>query len=424
MFFSVKKGPPAEAVQQGVDVAVINANGMLKPRTLASKGSIPKLMASALAIPSVCIPSHTNAAVAPTNHELSLRFTEYRENEMPSERVTVGSDQRYSIDILQFSLISPLQNQKLLKTYIAYETMSGASPLKSQQNDSEQTEVLMSGASIEEKRIDANISLTKYKQRSTLAGAIALSQENDYQSLAVSLDGSIENNNQHLTLIGSLSASSDELSPTDPEGNVNRTNALNESKRSLSAYLGFNRIINKYSTIQLGLGFTQLSGYLSDPYRITDVRPDERNQNTVSLQYRTFHSKLVSSIHFDYRYYQDDWELQAHTVELSVWKDVAFSGFKLTLIPNVRYYWQHQASFYDLNSASTEEFQSSDFRLSAYGSVNFGLDLRFQLSDLALTLGATQYISGEDLGLSGGQSYETPSLVNFSTLSFGIDYKF
>ena len=381
-------------------------------------------MASALAIPSVCISSHSSAAVAPESHEVSLRFTEYRENDMPSERVTVGSDQRYSIDILQFSLVSPLQNQKLLKTYIAYETMTGASPLKSQQNESDQTEVLMSGASIEEKRIDANISLTKYKKRSTLAGSISVSQENDYQSLALSVDGSIENNNQHLTLIGSLSVSSDELSPTDPEGNVNRTNAVNELKNSQSVYLGFNRILNKYSTIQLGVGFTQLAGYLSDPYRITDVRPDERNQNTVSLQFRTFNARLASSIHFNYRYYQDDWELLAHTLESSVWKDIAFSGFKLTLVPSIRYYWQHQASFYDLNSASTEAFQSSDFRLSAYGSVNFGLDVKFQFSDMALTLAATQYISGENLGMSGGQSYETPSLVNFSTLSFGIDYKY
>lgn len=407
-----------------VDVAAISNNEMTKRVTSTPRDSISKLVASALAIPSVCISSHSSAAVAPESHEVSLRFTEYRENDMPSERVTVGSDQRYSIDILQFSLISPLQNQKLLKTYIAYETMSGASPLKSQQNDSEQTEVLMSGASIEEKRIDASISLTKYKKRSTLAGAIALSQENDYQSLAVSLDGSIENNNQHLTLIGSLSASSDKLSPTDPEGNVNRSNAVNESKNSSSIYLGFNRIINKYSTLQFGVGATQLTGFLSDPYRITDIRPDERNQNTVSLQYRTFHSKLASSIHFNYRYYQDDWELLAHTFESSVWKDIAFSGFKLTLVPSIRYYWQHQASFYDLNSASTEAFQSSDFRLSAYGSFNLGFDMKFHLSAMAITLGVSQYISGENLGLSGGQSYETPSLVNFSTLSFGIDYKY
>ena len=114
----------------GVDVAVISTNEMQKSKTSSPRDSISKLMASALAIPSVCLSSHSSAAVAPESHEVSLRFTEYRENDMPSERVTVGSDQRYSIDILQFSLVSPLQNQKLLKTYIAYETMTGASPLK------------------------------------------------------------------------------------------------------------------------------------------------------------------------------------------------------------------------------------------------------------------------------------------------------
>ena len=417
------------AEQPEAVVAATNKSIKAPKKKLSSNNAISKLTASAMAIPSISISSLgispiAHGAVAPEEHEVSLRLTQYREEDMPLERVTVGSEQRYNIDILQFSLATPLNNQKRLETYLAYETMSGASPLKSQQNTSEQTEVLMSGASIEEKRLDANITLTQFSKRSTVSGGVAISDENDYQSIALSLDGSIENNNKHLTLIGSLSISSDELSPTDPDSNPIRTAAVGETKNSASIYVGFNRILSQYSTFQMGLGYTQLSGYLSDPYRITDLRPEERGQSTLDMQYRTFSTSIAAAVHFNYRYYEDDWELLAHTIESSIWKELNFSGFKITLIPNVRYYWQHQAYFYDLDSTSTAEFQSSDFRLSAYGSFGAGLDIKFKISDTSLTLGISQYVSGETLGLSGKQDYETPSLVNFSTLSLGLDQKF
>ena len=389
-----------------------------------SDHTISKLTYSALAIPALVQPSILNAAVAPQEHSVNVRLSQYKEIEMPSERVAFGSLERYAIEILQFTLVAPLKNDKALNTYVAYETMSGASPLTSRLNDSGQTVVTMSGASIEEKRVDANIALTKYTKRSTLTGAIAISNENDYQSVALSLDGSIENNNKHLTLLGSLSVSVDELSPTNPGLNTNKLNALGESKHSFSGYFGFNRILNQYSTLQVGVGLTQISGYLSDPYRITDIRPDVRNQTTLNMQYRTFSSSMNSAVHFNYRYYQDDWDILAHTLEASIWKDISFSSFSLLLSPNVRYYWQHQAKFYDLDAASTNAYRSSDFRLSAYGSINIGVDLKINFTDTAFTLGANQYFSSENFGLTGAQDYETPSLVNFSVMSFGMEYRF
>ena len=48
----------------------------------------------------------------------------------------------------------------------------------------------------------------------------------------------------------------------------------------------------------MGLGYTQLSGYLSDPYRITDLRPEERGQSTLDMQYRTFSTSLAAAVHF------------------------------------------------------------------------------------------------------------------------------
>lgn len=391
---------------------------------IIQNNAITRLTTAALAIPASAYTGSSVAAVAPEAHKVSLRVTQYLESDMPTERVTVGAASRYSIDVLQFSLQTPLNNQKVLNSYVAYETMSGASPLQSRQNSSDQTEVLMSGASIEEKRVDANVSLSQYSKNSISTGSLAVSKENDYESFSIGFDGSIENNNKHLTLLASVSASADKISPTDAQSNPIRAAADGESKTSVSGYFGFNQVLNRYSTLQLGISVTQLSGYLSDPYRISDNRPEQRNQNTITLQYREFNNALSASTHFDYRYYQDDWDILAHTIETSLWKDISFSGMVLTLVPSLRYYWQHQAKFYNLDSSATAVYKSSDYRLSAYGSIKFGMDVVIKFKQTRLTIAGSQYFSGESLGLTGSQSYETPSLVNFTTVSFGIEYQF
>ena len=48
--------------------------------------------------------------------------------------------------------------------------------------------------------------------------------------------------------------------------------------------------------------------------------------------------------------------------------------------------------------------------------------LKFQ--QWALHFDWQQYISNESLALFGGSDDETPGLVNFSTVTAGIDYKF
>jgi len=128
-------------------------------------------------------------------------------------------------------------------------------------------------------------------------------------------------------------------------------------------------------------------------------------------------------LHLDYRLYQDDWGVISNTLSGSTWTDVNVFGQRIMLSPNVRYYWQHAADFYTVK-ATTDEHFSSDYRLSAYGAINFGLDAQWHHKDYVYTIGVNQYLSAESWGLTGGQDTETPSLVNFTTISFGVDYKF
>ena len=283
----------------------------------------------------------------------------------------------------------------------------------------------MSGASIEETRTDVSLGWHQYSKYRTHTWTIASSVENDYQSVALGWDFAIENRKRWLTLLSSLSVSYDTLSPTDADvfGGP-RAQADGETKTSVSVYGGFNLVVNAMTTLQMGAGLTQLDGYLSDPYRGADNRPDQRQQVVFDVLLRRYVGWLGAAWHVDYRYYQDDWEVKAHTIDQHLYKQWALDSGSFMLGPNVRYYWQHQASFYDLSSTPSEPFYSSDYRLSAYGALSVGLALTWDWHDWGVSLDISQYLSDETWGVTGKQDTETPALVDFTTVSFGLFTRF
>ncbi len=396
---------------------------VINKKKLSSTSALSALTLSAMAIPSVA-----NAAVVPENKTLSVRYTQYQEDNMPIERVTSGSTARYGIDVLQLRYFTPVADKYSVDSSVQFETLSGASPYGSSDNGNGQTEVTMSGATIEETRVDASVAGTRYFKEGTLTSSVYVSKENDYQSLGLGLSGSLEINQKHTTLLGSVSTSFDELSPTDANlFGGGRAAADGKTKRSVSFYEGVTQVINKYSTLQLGVGYTRLKGHLSDPYRSKDLRPSIRAQTTVTAQYRHYLTLMGGMAwHLDYRFYQDDWGVLANTITSSVWKDFEVFGQHITLAPNVRYHWQHAADFYTLatNPAATQSFYSDDFRLSAYGAIAVGIDMQYHHKDMVFNLGLSQYSSAENWGVTGSQDTETPALVNFTTFSLGVDYLF
>lgn len=381
--------------------------------------ALSALSAAALAIPA-------QAEVAPTDKTFSYRYTSYQEANSPRERTFTNETGRYHIDVQQFGYRTPIGESWYLASELQYETMSGASPTQTYKNDDGQSTLLMSGASIEEQRVDVKLAPKKYFDHGTAGGLLAISKENDYQSLALGLDGSLEVFNKQTTLIGSLSVSNDELSPTDPGLSTARTEADGRKKRSFSIYQGVNQIIDKYSTVQMGISFTQLTGYLSDPYKFEDRRPEARDQITFSLQHKHFANVLDgAALHTNYRYYFDDWGISSHTLDLKWAQQFNVKKMRLIASPLLRYYSQTQADFYSLQeNPPAGDFNSSDYRLSAYGAFTVGFNSELKLDKVSFHLDWQQYISRESFALFGASDDETPALVNFSTFTAGVDYKF
>jgi hypothetical protein len=387
--------------------------------------AISALSAAALAIPSY-------SEVAPEDKELSYRFSSYQEEVAPRARVFQGSLKRYHIDVHQIGYRAPVGDSWYVASELQYESMSGASPTQTYEevddtgNATGSSVVLMSGASIEEQRTDIKIAPKKYFNEGTLGGMLAYSTENDYESIALGFDGTLEIYDKHTTLITSLSFSDDTLSPTDPSISAARSAADGEKLQRFSIYGGVSQIINKYSVLQVGIGYTSLLGYLSDPYKFADQRPDQREKFTLSVQHKQFINTLAgAAILSNYRYYNDDWGIASHTLDVKWSQQFDMSHYRIIAAPLVRYYTQTAAVFYSLQqSPAADQFNSSDSRLSSYGAFTFGFTSELKFSQWSLHFDWQQYSSSELLALSEASQNEAPALVNFSTFTAGVDYKF
>lgn len=230
----------------------------------------------------------------------------------------------------------------------------------------------------------------------------------------------------------------------------NKTGLLTGTKKDWAGSLGMTQVLNKSALIQGSVSYTNSKGYMANPYKTTAVlfvdptqkigssgqlsgsmlafieqRPEERNQWTENLRFIQHIDTLDAALHLDYRFYHDDWGINAHTIS-GDWIQPLGNGWSIT--PRVRYYSQDGADFYvpylvskqasaksiyneDGDKIGTERYDpkllpqnySSDYRLSGYGALSGGLTVTKQFTKgLELQAGAEYYKHAGDLKLGGG----------------------
>ncbi len=216
--------------------------------------------------------------------------------------------------------------------------------------------------------------------------------------------------------------------------------------------LGLTQIITKSALATASLGYTHSQGYLENPYKamtiifadpdplvinpsnpdglVGDVRafleqrPDHRNQWQVGAGYVQHIGLLDAALHANYQFFQDDWDIHAHTFRLEWIQPVATTW---TVTPRFRYYSQSAADFYkpfllskqahnrldfdpDSGEISITPFDrdklpdnfSSDHRLSAYGALSGGIVVNKRIAKgLALEAGFEYYTHQGSLRLDG-----------------------
>jgi hypothetical protein len=421
--------------------ALPNPTGPRAHHARAASVALRALTGGALALPGIAGPAAADSPI--TKPEANVTVTNYKEDAVSSGKVAVGATDRYDIWVTQMHFAMPAGADRDLSLDFAVDSMSGASPWAVVPDDDGELELLMSEASIEDTRYDALLSGNFYNPNGKGTLSAGLSIEDDYRSVNVgaSLDHSFQS--KHTTVSGGVGISIDEIDPVeehdsftfDSEFFVDRDK---DYKQGYSANAAISRIINRNAIIQTSLTYKHSRGYLDDPYKLVffddissfraDRRPGSRHQVSWLTRFRRHSPRFHGTLHADYRFYADSWDIQSHTAELAWYQDILDWG---QLIPSFRYYSQGEADFYKpyFDNLPSVEHYSSDYRLSSYGAIAAGVKLvsrtlswgRFQVQG---TFGFQWYRADADWGLTSSDYGDNPGLVTYRYFSGSITGRF
>ncbi len=363
-------------------------------------------MTAALALPG-------NAVAATVLDEIPVSY----------KRLNYEEDELMSVEADYFEMGMPIDGQSDLLVSVEFETMSGASPVFLLPGPDDDVIQVTSGASITDERTAVGFKYRRFSENGMLSLSPAGSTENDYDSVSLTVEYQRESSDKGTTFLVGAGYADDRVGATGQD--------LDEDKTGNSYFAGVTRVLGAQSLLQLNLSHAVDSGYLSDPYKlalvesnfVTDTRPEERRQSAILVRYIGYRESAEASLHLGYRYFEDNWGVEAHTLETS-WNQEFSDNWLATY--SLRYYSQEKADFYApfFTSPRADGNYSSDYRLAGYGSVLVGLKLEKTFtSNTRVNLGLEYYTRRGDLKLSGEVS-EDPEPLESYIVSFGIGHSF
>ena len=380
----------------------------------------PSPLMKRLGAPLLALPAYqTGTALAdapPAFTEVGLRYTHYSEDSIDQDVVIFGATDRYDIDVTQLWIEAPVGASWSVALDLQNDYQTGASPwfVGAQQDGA--PGVIMSGASIQDNRVEVGVT-TRYFWADGNAGfAVSHSDEDDYEATALAFDASWNTADDARTWSTSFSSSRDTLNPTQ---GVIPVFITEEDLDTQSGYFGVSQILSRTAIARIGLSYTLSEGYLSDPYKFRDQRPDSHERLSLSAGYRRFLIGSDASLQIDYRYYADSWGTDSHTVEVAWAQNLPGS----LLTPYLRYYTQREADFFGVIANTDAQYYADDYRLSSYGAVTLGARWAVALGESwTLELEAERYMTDADWGVFDGAA--APALVDFWRGTVGITWRF
>lgn len=315
---------------------------------------------------------------------------------------------------------------------VTYDALTGASPNGAVAQPSAQTFTSPSGNStytvdagkqpLDPSFHDSRVALNGSHERSfgaaKLSTGLNVSNEYDFQSLGGNAALAWDLNDRNTTVSLGLAFEADRIKavggapqPLTPAFTGAATRG-GQSRNVTDLLLGVTQLMSPTWLVQVNLGLGRSSGMHEDPYKILSVvdgntglvtgdryvyesRPRSRTRTSLYAQSKTAFKDDVLDV--SYRYYRDDWGVNAHTVDLRY--RVALGG-GWHLEPLVRLYRQTAADFWrgwlvegtDWTSATNSAGvanASADPRLGAFSANTVGLKLGVPLnaaSELSLRL--------------------------------------
>jgi hypothetical protein len=362
--------------------------------------------------------------------QADFRYSAYREGSLPADKISNTSGERYRVDSYQFRLSDTLAGTNDLAADLVVETMGGASPWFITPGANGKPIQVLSGASIKDRREALTLSDTRRFGDASVGVDVNYSHERDYRSAGLGLSSSWNFDHQLDTLSAGLSFTGNTLAPTDGRSTRFPDRINSAHSHEFSAFAGIARVINTNTQIESSVSYTQQDGYLSDPYKLAyvggnllpDQRPDGRREFAWLTRLRYFVPVADAALHLDYRYYADDWELRAHTVDIAWYQQLPHDWL---VVPRVRWYSQSKADFYApyYLAQPRNYLLSSDYRLSPYGALSLGVEGSKKFHSWTLSARYENYRSGARYSLHS-VDVQNPGLVDFQVFSIALKKEF
>jgi hypothetical protein len=246
----------------------------------------------------------------------------------------------------------------------AFDTATGASGQAVSADGSYEN----NGDSGKEQRVGANGSLSRKQGSWVFVPGAGFSSELDYRSINGGLTIQKLFAEDNTTLAVGFRHFNDSAHVYDI---INRAWTGWKPRTTQSMDASVSQILSPRDIILLGCGIARQSGFLEGNRntvsiagtRVVEVLPDRRNKFFSTLRYVHGITPAVA-LHADYRYYQDDWRIRAHTFEPSF--AFALQDEQAILQLLTRYYRQQETKYYGDAFNAAKEFITSDSDLSRF----------------------------------------------------------
>jgi hypothetical protein len=313
---------------------------------------------------------------------ISYKYVDYRES---GDRMTVES--HYGLIEKDFGPDMHLKLQGVIDA-IAGATPTGAPPATPGGN--------VPLFQTTDRRKGWSGDLARQFSRVNVDAGYAYSRESDYVSNGWSLNTLTDFNQKNTTLLLGAAGTDDDVKV------IFQTPWAKKRGRDFIA--GVTQLLSPVTSVTFNIGWGRATGFLSDPYRLIEQntlvtfegsngppvfleqfynenRPATREHTTFYAAINHSVAGLNGAIEASYRFFRDTFGTDAHTVDLAWFQKI---GERFVLRPGFRFYDQSAANFYqvDLDNAPftpsgrpapAGPFFSSDYRLSAFRSYNYGL---------------------------------------------------
>jgi uncharacterized protein DUF3570 len=234
-------------------------------------------------------------------------------------------------------------------------------------------DVVTTASPFKETRTEYSVGADYAYRDSLLSANYSSSDEPDYKAQGLSLDASQEVFGNMTTVKLGFTRGKDDVGK--------KGEGFFDYAKHWRYRLGITQILTPRWLATLNMEAVSDEGFLGSPYRVARVfgaavpENNPRTRSSRAIKMGAIGEIMPrTSLHVDYRYFYDTWEIKAHTFEIG---GSRYFGESFLIDGYLRYYKQSKALFYSDNATTQTLYISRNRQLSTYDDITPGVRVTY-----------------------------------------------